>query len=80
VYDLECKLCESHYIGKTQQYFKERTQEHFEDVWKVIETGNKNYGPDWRGTGGYARADAFAKHFTKNCRDCTAVAMKSEQN
>lgn len=46
MYDLECKLCESHYIGKTQQYFKERTQEHFEDVWKVIETGNKNYGPD----------------------------------
>ena len=46
VYDLECKLCDSHYIGKTQQYLKERTNEHFGDVWKIIETGNKNYGPN----------------------------------
>jgi hypothetical protein len=46
VYNLECKLCDSHYVGKTHQYLKERMQEHFGDVWKVIETGNKNYGPN----------------------------------
>jgi hypothetical protein len=72
VYDLECKLCNSHYVGKTQQYLKERTQEHFGDVWKVIETGREKYGPNWRGSGGYARADAFAKHFADHCRDCNS--------
>jgi hypothetical protein len=72
VYDLECKLCNSHYVGKTQQYLKERTQEHFGDVWKVIETGREKYGPNWRGSGSYARADAFAKHFADHCRDCNS--------
>jgi hypothetical protein len=51
---------------------KEITQEHFGDVWKVIETGNKNYGPNWRGTGGYARVNAFTKKFAEHCRDCSS--------
>jgi hypothetical protein len=69
VYNLECKLCDSHYVGKTQQYLKDRTNDHFYDVWKVVETGKKKFGPNWKGSGGYARADAFAKHFAQHCRD-----------
>ena len=71
VYDLECTICDLHYIGKTQRYFKERTSEHFQDVWKVIESGRKNFGPNWKGSGGYSRADAFAKHFAQHCRNAT---------
>jgi hypothetical protein len=72
IYNLECKLCNSHYVGKTQQYLKERTQEHFGDVWKVIETGREKFGPYWKGSGGCARADAFAKHFAEHCRNCNS--------
>ena len=71
VYNLECKLWDSHYVGKTQQYLKDRTNDHFYDVWKVVETGKKKFGPNWKGSGGYARADAFAKHFAQHCRDCS---------
>jgi hypothetical protein len=67
VYNLECKLCDSHYVGKTQQYLND----HFYDVWKVVETGKKKFGPNWKGSGVYARADAFAKHFAQHCRDCS---------
>jgi hypothetical protein len=50
---------------KTQQYLKDRTNDHFYDVWKVVETGEKKFGPKWKGSGGYARADVFAKHFAQ---------------
>jgi hypothetical protein len=36
----------------------------------VIESGRKNFGPDWKGTGCYSQADAFAKHFADHCREC----------
>jgi hypothetical protein len=69
VYELKCSLCGCCYVGKTQRYFKTRTGEHFGDVWKVIETGRKKFGPNWKGSGGYAQADAFAIHFAQHCRD-----------
>ena len=72
VYALEDKIRPGYvYIGKTQRYFKTRTAEHFYDVWKVVESGRKKFGKEnWRGSGGYSKADAFAKHFAKHCRYC----------
>ena len=70
VYNLQCNLCDQSYVGKTQNHFKKRTGQHIRDVWKVIESGRKNFGPDWKGTGGYQQADAFAKHFADHCREC----------
>mmetsp|Transcript_19425 Transcript_19425/g.40981 ORF Transcript_19425/g.40981 Transcript_19425/m.40981 type:complete len:240 (-) Transcript_19425:181-900(-) len=49
---------------------KKRTGEHISDVWKVISTGRAKYGENWFGSGGYALADSFAKHFAASCRDC----------
>ena len=69
VYENECLLCNASNVGKTQRHLKQRTGEHVRDVWKVIETGRKKFGDDWHGSGGYTRADAFAKHFAQHCRD-----------
>jgi hypothetical protein len=46
----------------------------------VIESGRKNFGPDWnwKGTGGYSQADAFAKHFVDHCIENVSTAMKSK--
>ena len=49
---------------------KKRTQQHAGDVWKVIESGRAKYGENWFGSGGYGKADAYAKHFAHLCRDC----------
>ena len=70
VYGLQCTICESTYCGKSQRYMKKWMQEHFTDVWKVIKHGRKNHGKNWFGSGGYSRADAFAKHFAEHCRVC----------
>ena len=71
VYDARCEVTGKSYVGKTQDYLKTRTQQHVTDVWKTIESGRRKYGPNWTGSGGYARADAFSKHFANQCRDCT---------
>ena len=70
VYRLYCKLTGKSYYGKTQQYLKLRTMQHVQDVWKVIESGRKKFGPNWFGSGGYAKADSFSKHFANLCREC----------
>ena len=70
VYKDECLVTGKAYYGKTQQYLKKRTMQHVHDVWKVIETGTKKDGPNWHGSGGYSKADSFAKHFANQCRDC----------
>ena len=57
------------YVGKTQQYPKTGISEHIERVWKVIASGRKKFRPNWYGTGGYDRADAFSKHVGEICRD-----------
>ena len=33
------------------------------------ETGRKKFGPSWKGSGGYAQADAFVIHFAQHCCD-----------
>ena len=70
IYELKCKSTGKSYIGKTQRHLKVRTREHIHDMWKVIESGRKNFGLTWWGSGGYARADAFAKYFGNLCRSC----------
>ena len=57
-------------FGKTQNALKLRTSAHIGDVWQVIHHGNTKYGKNWWGSGGYARADAFAKHMADRCREC----------
>jgi hypothetical protein len=72
VYELHDKTTDMDYVGKTQRYLKTRTVEHIADVWKVIASGRKTFGPNWYGFGteGFACADAFSKHFGEVCRDC----------
>ncbi len=70
VYQLRCKLTGKSYIGKTQRYFKKRTSKHFSDVWKIVESVRAKYRDQWYGSGGYAHADAFSKHFAEHCRNC----------
>lgn len=82
VYEHTCLLCEKAYVGKSQLYLNLRTGQHIGDVWKVIESGRKNFGEEWYGTGGYARCDAFAKHFARHCRDApnsNAVRARMKQ-
>ena len=76
VYELECKLCNHSYIGKTQNHFKKRTMQHIYDSWKVLEAGRSKYGDNWRGSGGYGRADAFAKHFADHFRTSNEVKSR----
>ena len=54
---------------KNTNYLKSQTHQHIGDVWKVIESRNKKFGPNWRGMGGFVRADAFAQHFGNICRE-----------
>jgi GIY-YIG catalytic domain len=49
VYKVECKETSKIYIGNTQQYFKKRMQQHFNDVKKLHTFGEKS--------------DSYAKHF-----------------
>ena len=57
-------------MGKTQNYLKDWTRQHVTDVWKVIEAGRNSKDENWQGSGGYAKADSFAKHFANKYRDC----------
>jgi len=70
VYELKDTETGKSYIGETQRYLKVRTAEHLNDVYKVIKSG-RELRPDgnWYGTGGYSRADAFAKYHANRCRD-----------
>ena len=72
VYELQHATTKKSYVGKTQCHLKTRTKQHVYDVWKVIETGRRNFGENWYGSGSYARADAFSKHFSNLCRDCSS--------
>ena len=69
----ECKLCNKTYVGKTQDYLNTRTKQHIHDVWKVIETGRKNYGDDW-----YGKAEATREPMhSPNISPSTAETVKT---
>lgn len=56
---------------KAMQYLCDQIWEHFNNLWKVIESGRKTFGNDWYGSGGYGsgRSDTFAKRFAQHYRD-----------
>ena len=83
IYDEKCRLQtvvyeayfpqhNKSYIGKTQRHVKTRMQEHFADAWQVVKHGRMKCGNDydWYGSGGYKKADAFAKFAGNMSRDC----------
>ena len=49
VYEITCKKTGKVYIGNTQQEFKTRMRQHFEDVKKLVKTGKNS--------------DSYARHF-----------------
>lgn len=49
VYQVKCKDCGANYIGNTQQFFKNRMKQNYEDVGKFFRKGTQT--------------DTFAKHF-----------------
>ena len=46
VYKATCKCCNQVYIGKLQRYWKTRMQEHFKDVWKMLERSRRSSSND----------------------------------
>ena len=70
IYELKSKETGKSHIGKTQLYLKDQTKQHVNDVWKVIKSGRVKFGPNWYGSRGYARVDAFSKHFGNLCKNC----------
>ena len=59
IYKATCKCCNQVYIGKSLRYWKTRMQEHFRDVWKVIERKK-----DPENTFG---SETFSRHFAAHC-------------
>jgi hypothetical protein len=45
------------------------TKEHVNDVWKVIKSGRRKFGPNWHGNEGYKRVDTFSKYFANLYRE-----------
>ena len=62
-------LLQSGYIGKTQNYLKERTSQHFSDAWDHAYEMRKKHGHNnWTDNASSAGSDAFAKHFAHHVR------------
>ena len=59
VYEIKCKDCGAKYIGNTQQHFKNRMKQHYDDVGKFFRKGTQT--------------DMFAKHFVRNFESVTAA-------
>ena len=71
IYEVKCKITGQAYIGKTQRNLKVRIGEHITSAIKVIQTGRRLYGDNWKGSGGYDRSTALSKYLANLCRDCT---------
>ena len=81
IYGLTDRNTNKTYFGKTVQHLKERTQQHFKDVWSIIDS---KLHPNDAGKKKKAMAtDSFANHFAQICGDCTNsnhVRAKLKQN
>lgn len=64
VYSLKCKECNMTYIGQTQQTLKNRTNQHCNDVKKLVERGEAS--------------DSFAKHMAER-HFCAKEKVKAGQ-
>ena len=61
IYSLKCKICGMIYVGKSQQRFKQRTQQHMGEAWKHARAMKKKHGHEnWEDVGGSCGSDAFA--------------------
>ena len=67
VYKATCKCCNQSYIGKSQHYWKKRMQEHFRDVWKMLERINREPSSDPQDSSNSFGSDIFACHFSAHC-------------
>jgi hypothetical protein len=57
------------YVGKSQQHFKQRTQQHMGEAWKHATAMKRKHGhKNWEDVGGSCGSDAFAKHFGSHLR------------
>jgi GIY-YIG catalytic domain len=66
VYRVECKNSGKFYIGNTQQHFKKRMQQHFNDVKKLHKDGEKS--------------DSYAKHFANQLSNINNLTPKMQRN
>ena len=68
IYSLKDNTTDKTYFGKTVQDLKKRTQQHFSQVWNVIDSKRN---PDDRKKKEKAKSsDSFAQHFAKQCGNC----------
>ena len=66
VYKVECKNTNKVYIGNTQQNFKQRMQQHFNDVQRLHKTGEKS--------------DSYAKHFARELVNFEKINNNLQRN
>jgi GIY-YIG catalytic domain len=66
VYKVECINTSKVYIGNTQQHFKRRMQQHFNDVRKLHKLGEKS--------------DSYAKHFAEQLINFTDITPTLQRN
>jgi GIY-YIG catalytic domain len=66
VYKIQCKNSGKIYIGNTQQPFKKRMQQHFNDVNKLHQKGIKS--------------DSYAKHFAEQLRNFKTLSPNLQRN
>jgi hypothetical protein len=66
VYKIECKNSSKIYIGNTQQYFKKRMQQHFNDVKKLHQLGLKS--------------DSYARHFATQLSNFENITPELQRN
>ena len=69
IYGLKDRNTRKTYYGKTIQHLKIRTQQHFSDIWKIIDSKlNPN---DMEKKNKAMATDFFADHFAQICGNCT---------
>jgi GIY-YIG catalytic domain len=66
VYKVECKNSSKAYIGNTQQHFKRRMQQHFNDTKRLHQSGEKS--------------DSYAKHFASQLSNFENLTPELQRN
>ena len=71
VYKATCKCCNQVYIGKSQRYWKTRIQEHFRDVWKMLERTRRPTEGNYPEPTNNFCSDTFDRLFSAHCSQLT---------
>ena len=69
IYGLKDSNTNKTYYGKTVQHLKKRAQQHFSDVWKIIDS--KLHPNDMEKKRKAMATDSFANYFAQICGNCT---------